>query len=157
MVELMTARALIDALDLMGWSIAFNEKGEQAGMNETHVVATKGILKIEALDRWSLGSEPDRLHVLQSIYDRADVLSEYQGIPIREIEAIDTTTRYRWDVAWGEARVISRPMVYFEGYPPRPDESTREYLERMADELPYFAPRARLYRQRWWQFWRARR
>lgn len=104
MVELMTARALIDALDLMGWSIAFNEKGEQAGMNETHVVATKGIRKIEAIDRWALGYEPDRLHVLQSIYDVADAHGEYLGIPIRAVDELtpEPGVTYRWDVAWGQ-------------------------------------------------------
>jgi len=66
-------------------------------------------------------------------------------------------TKYRWDVDWAEVRLISRPMCYFEGFPPLPDESVHEYLRRMADELPAFPTRARLYRQRWWQFWRKRR
>ena len=66
-------------------------------------------------------------------------------------------TTYRWDVDWGETRIVSRPTVYFEGFPPMPNESTHEYMARMVDELPAFPPRARLYRQRWWQFWRERR
>jgi len=66
--------------------------------------------------------------------------------------------KFRWDVDWGEARIMSRPTMYFKGFPPRLDESTFDYMERMLVELPRpWAAPARLYRTRWWQFWRERR